>query len=135
MATRLRPPRGGTPPPATATAPDGTTLELRPLAQEICARYRREFPDEEERYGEAGLEWCVHDNLHILNWAVLDAAGSEGVLDRQLGWLGRVLVARDFPLQRLQRNVAIAADVVRGEHPEHAAVADALEAAAPRISA
>ena len=39
------------------------------------ARYRAEFPDEEERYGDAGNAWCVHDNQHILNWAYQDAPG------------------------------------------------------------
>ena len=134
MATRLHPPRGGTPPPATATLPDGSAIELRPLAREICERYRREFPDEVERYGAAGVEWCVHDNQHVLNWAVLETTGSEGILERQLGWLARVLTARSFSIERLRRDVAIAAEVVRETHPELASVADALETAAPRIS-
>jgi hypothetical protein len=38
------------PPPVSAQLHDGLTLELRVLAQEICARYRAEVPDEEERY-------------------------------------------------------------------------------------
>ena len=135
METRLHPPHGGTPPPATAKLPNDMTLELRPLAKEICAHYRREFPDEEGRYGDAGQEWCVHDNQHILNWAALEAAGVEGLLERQLGWLARVLAARSFPVERLRRDVAIAAEVVRQAHPAAAAVADALEAAEARVSA
>jgi hypothetical protein len=134
-APRLRPPRGGTPPPATATLADGTTLELRPLAKEICARYRREFPDEESRYGSAGVEWCIHDNQHILNWAALEAAGVAGILERQLGWLARVLAARDFPLERLRRDVAIAAGVVRELHPESSELAEALESASAQVAA
>jgi hypothetical protein len=94
-----------------AIAPDGTALDLRDLARGVCARYRAEFPDEEERYGDAGQAWCVHDNQYILHWALLDAQGLTK-LDDQVAWLGRVLGARDFPLDRLARNLELAADVV-----------------------
>src|SRR3954463_8902201 len=83
----ISPPRGGTPPPAVSRDVRGREIELRPLAVEICRRYRKEFPDEEERYGEAGNAWCVHDNLHILNWAFLETAHGS-VLDHQVRWLG-----------------------------------------------
>jgi hypothetical protein len=112
---RLRPPQGGTPPPAFVAQPDGSELELRPLAKEICRRYREEFPDEERRYGDAGVAWCVHDNLHILNWAFLDG---DGLLERQVAWLAGVLDARGFPLERLARDLELAADVVRDAHPQ-----------------
>ena len=99
-----RPP-GGMTPPARA---DG--LDLVELAKEICARYRAEYPDEQERYGDAGMAWCRHDNQHILGWAV---GARDGLVDleRELGWLARVLAARDFPLDRLARDLEIAADV------------------------
>jgi hypothetical protein len=105
-----RPP-SGQPPPATATLRDGGTLELRALAKEICARYRAEFPDEQERYGDAGMEWCLHDNQHILRWAVTEQNGYGG-FERQLTWLAGVLDARDFPLERLARNLEIASEVL-----------------------
>ena len=89
-----QPPRGQ-PPPATAQLHDGEKLELRALAREICARYCTEFADEQERYGDAGMEWCVHDNQHILSWAVTEVNGFGG-LERQLTWLAGVLEARDF---------------------------------------
>jgi hypothetical protein len=57
-------PPSGAPPPVTAELRDGETLDLRGLAQEICSRYRAEFPDEQDRYGDAGMAWCVHDNQH-----------------------------------------------------------------------
>ena len=63
---RLSPP-SGYPPPEVAHTAEGGTLRLRPLAEEICRRYRAEFPDEQERYWDAGIAWCVHDNQHILN--------------------------------------------------------------------
>lgn len=105
----LQPP-SGSPPPTSAQLPDGTTLQLRPLAEEVCRRYRQVFPDEEQRYGSAGVAWCVHDNLHLFNWAVLDLAGHTD-LTREVSWLARVLEARAFPLARLARNLDIAADV------------------------
>jgi hypothetical protein len=99
-------------------------IELVPLAEEICRRYREEFPDEEGRYGDAGMAWCVHDNQHILNWAV---GARNGYVDlrKELAWLGRVLEARDFPVERLARNLEIAA-VVAAELP----IADDLAAGA-----
>ncbi len=110
-----RPP-SGQPPPVTAELPDGETLELRPLAQEICRRYRAEFPDEQERYGDAGMAWCVHDNQYILSWAATQRNGYGG-FERQLTWLAGVLEARDFPLERLARNLDIAAEVLREQAP------------------
>ena len=108
MSTR---PPGGTPPPDQAILVGADApIELVPLAEEICRRYRDEFPDEEERYGDAGMAWCVHDNQHILNWAV-GARNGYVDLQQELAWLARVLEARDFPLERLARNLDIAADV------------------------
>ena len=101
-------PPTGYPPPVSAELHGGETLDLRTLAQEICARYRVEFPDERERYGDAGIVWCVHDNQHILNWAVAELNGYGG-FERQLAWLAGVLEAREFPLDRLARNLEIAA--------------------------
>lgn len=107
---RLAPPSGAAA-PLEEVAPDGSTIDLRSLAKQVCARYRSEFPDEQERYGDAGQAWCVHDNQYILHWAMLDAQGATTLHD-QIGWLARVLGARDFPLDRLGRNLEIAADVV-----------------------
>ena len=109
--TRRRPP-SGQPPPAEARLPGGAPVDLLALARAVADRYRAEFPDEEERYGDAGLEWCVHDNQHILNWAVLARRGFVD-LERELAWLARVLAARGYPLERLARDLEIAGDVVR----------------------
>jgi hypothetical protein len=98
----------GAPAPVTAELRDGEQLDLRALAQEICRRYRDEFPDEQARYGDAGIAWCVHDNQHLLNWAVAESNGYGG-FERQLTWLADVLEARDFPLERLASNLDIAA--------------------------
>ena len=125
-----RPP-GGVPPPTTAVLVGGEEpIDLLALAQEICRRYRAEFPDEHERYGEAGMAWCVHDNQHILGWAV-GAHNGYVDLERELTWLARVLEARDFPLERLARNLEIGARVVEELLPaSHRALAEQLSAGA-----
>ena len=64
-------PPGGDPPPTSAWLEDANLeVDLSSLAHEICRRYRHEFPDEQERHGDAGHAWCVHDNLYLLCWAV-----------------------------------------------------------------
>lgn len=118
-------PPTGHPPPVTAQLHDGQTLDLRVLAEEICSRYRAEFPDEQERYGDAGTAWCVHDNQHILNWAVTERNGYGG-LERQLAWLAGVLEARDFPLDRLARNLDIAAAVLAEALERDASISETL---------
>lgn len=106
-----RPPSGGLEPPTSAHLPDGALLELSPLAEEVARRYLQEFPDEEDRYGNAVWAWCVHDNLHLLHWAVLGLSG-DADLKREVSWLARVLEAREYPLDRLARDLDLAADVV-----------------------
>ena len=105
-----RAPSGGAA-PELAELPGGQPLDLAAAAREIARRHRAEFPDEEERYGDAGLEWCAHDNQWILAWAAADASGFEN-LGRQLEWLAGILDARGYPVQRLARNLEIAAHVV-----------------------
>jgi hypothetical protein len=132
VSTRPAPP-SGRPPPAEASLERGAPIDLVALADEVCRRYRAEFPDEQERYGDAGVAWCLHDNQHILNWAVL-ARNGYGSLERELAWLARVLAARDFPLERLRRNLEIAADVVRERVPAGGELlADDLEAGARSV--
>jgi hypothetical protein len=53
----------------------------------------------------------VHDNQYLLHWALLDARGTTRLHD-QVAWLARVLGARDFPLERLARDLEICAEVV-----------------------
>lgn len=108
--SRPMPPSGANPPAQAQTA-RGTTIELVPLARDICRRYRTEFPDEEERYGAAGDAWCVHDNQYLLAWAIQDARDGTVVLDEQAVWLATVLHARGFPVARLIRDLDLAADV------------------------
>jgi len=112
VTKRLKPPSGH-PPPTTAQTPDGSTIDLVALAEEICRRYRQEFGDEQERYEPvtATQEWCIHHNQHLLSWAVLSLSELCD-FSSQVAWLARVLEAREFPLDRLARNLEIAAEVV-----------------------
>ncbi len=122
-AESLTPPRGGTPPPDSIRLPDGTPCFLAPLAWETARRHWEEFPDERERYGEAGFEWCVHDTQWLLGWA------AKGLLERHVPWLANVLRTRGYPLDRLRRALEIAADVVADTHGDAAApLARALRA-------
>jgi hypothetical protein len=112
MRTGLPPqaPSGGAA-PEIAELPGGIRLELVTPAREIASRHRCEFPDEQDRYGDRGAQWCVYDNQWILAWAAAAAAGYED-LDRQIGWLAGILEARGYPVERLGRDLEIAGEVV-----------------------
>ena len=116
MTGRLAPPTGSAP-PARATLRPGERIELVPLAEEVTQRYFDEFPDDAERYGDTGREWCVHDNQYILAWAVGDLAGHR-MLARQVSWLAELLSARGYPRERLARNLEIVADVLGERIPD-----------------
>ena len=132
MSGRLAPPSGH-PPPEQTQLDNGAVLDLRELAGEICRRYRAAYPDEQGRYGEAGVAWCVHDNQHLINWAVIEARGL-GPMDADVRWLAGVLEARGFPLDRLAHDLEMAADVVADRAPQAApAVAGALRRSAALV--
>lgn len=111
----IRSPAGGQPPPRTARV-ENTQLDLEAVAAEICDRYHAEFTDENARYGDAGREWCRHDNQWLLHWAVNDILGLDDI-GRQALWLAGVLRSRDFPIDRLVRNLQIAAEVATARVP------------------
>ncbi len=129
--SRLVPPSGTNPPTQSHTAA-GAPIELVPLAQDVCRRYRSEFPDEDERYGRAGQAWCRHDNQYLLAWALQDARDGTVHLEDHVLWLADVLGSRDFPVSRLARDLEIAAAVVR-DGVEHRALAQ--DAAARLVAA
>ena len=121
---RVSPPSGA-PPPQTAALHDGGVVALAPLADRVTERYCAEYPDEAERYGPAGRAWCVHDNLYLFAWAFGQLRGHV-VFDEQVLWLAHVLHSRDFPLERLARDLRIAAEVVVDAGVGHAAPAAAV---------
>lgn len=133
MSPRPRPaPPSGQPPPRQVALADGTEVDLEAVATEVCARYAAEYPDEHERYGDAGRDWCVHDNQHLVNWAVLDTREYVSLED-QVSWLAKVLEAREFPLDRLARDLDIAAAVVGERVPGGGPVAAALTRAGAMV--
>jgi hypothetical protein len=113
-ARQLKPPSGGDDAPRVSAriGARGASLDLLTLATEICRRYRHEFPDEKKRYGDAGNQWCVHDNQHLLSWGV-EAANRRLDINHEVAWLASVLEARGFPTDRLARSLELGADVVR----------------------
>jgi hypothetical protein len=134
LPRELTPPSGGTAPPAAAELPGGEVVDLAPLARAISAKLRAEYPDEEERYGTAGFDWCVHDNQWLLGWAAEDVAIGQGYFARNVSWLANVLDKRDYPLERLVRNLEIAADVVGRETEGRRAMASRLRAGVSAIT-
>ena len=112
---RLKPPDedgGDEAPRLSSPLLGGEKKDLVATATEICHRYRQEFPDEKERYGSAGNAWCVHDNQHMLNWAV-ETVNGYFEINQEVAWLANILEARHFPTDRLARSLDIGAQVVQ----------------------
>ena len=119
-------------PPSGAAAPESFAgLDLRALATAVAERYRGEFPDEAAAYGEHWQAWCRHDNQYILHWALLDVEGVVSLTD-QVRWLAGVLASRGYPLERLQRDLEIAADVLSDADRDDAAAV--LRETAPTVT-
>jgi hypothetical protein len=112
-------------PPTAALSPLGKELDLWALAKETCDAYDADFPDERERYGPAGIEWCVHDNQHVFNWAALSLTGSLRFFE-QIAWLARILERRDFPLARLARSLELCAQTIARCHSDESALIERL---------
>jgi len=109
----LQPPQGGEEAPRLSfPLAGGDPLDLVALATAISERYMAEYPDERDRYGDAGIAWCVHDNQHLLNWATEFVNGDLDDIRQEVAWLATVLESRDYPIDRLARDLDIAAAVV-----------------------
>lgn len=132
MKKRPSPPTG-MPPPQRVTSAQGRQIDLVEIARTTCTAYDLEFPDERERYGPAGVEWCRHDTQHLLNWAVLSLTDHLDY-EQQLAWLARVLEARDFPLPRLARCLELLARTTRQAIPDEPQIAARVESGASFIS-
>jgi hypothetical protein len=125
---RIDPPSGDTP-PQMFDLTDDTTIDLGPLARQLCDRYYETYPDDLERYGEAGRAWCEHDSRYLLAWALEDARAGTVDCVAQVAWLGSVLRARDFPIDRLAYHVELTATLLRT-----AALGHAVDRAAERMA-
>ena len=128
--SRTAPPSGW-PPPAEARL-GATAIALAPLAAATADRYFERYPEDLERYGDAGRAWEQHDTQHLLHWAIGDV---EGFVDMQhhVSWLAGVLDARGFPLEHLAGNLELAADVVEERLDQAKPVAERLRAAAVSV--
>lgn len=114
--SRLAPP-GGVSAPESFEAPDGTRIDLGVLARRLCDLYYDVHPDDLERYGSVGRAWCEHDSRYLLAWALEDArAGAVDVVE-QVRWLGRVLAARGYPVDRLADHAELTGAVLRAAVP------------------
>jgi hypothetical protein len=132
MSRRLAPP-SGMDPPERVTGLRGSDLDLVEIARRTCDAYGREFPDERERYGDAGVLWCRHDAQHLLNWAALSVTDNLDY-ESELSWLARVLEARDFPLERLARCLELLAQTTRETVPDEPQIAARVDSGASYIS-
>jgi hypothetical protein len=120
-------------PPERVRGLHGHQIDLVEIARRTCIAYDREFPDERERYGPAGAEWCRHDTQHLLNWAVLSLT-EDLDYERELSWLGRVLEAREFPLPRLARCLELLAQTTQERIPDEPQVAERVRQGAVFIA-
>jgi hypothetical protein len=109
VTRRVAPPSGWPAPRSAKLA--GRDINLTAPAEAVADRYFAEFPDDLARYGDAARAWEVHDTAYCLQWAVLDVEGWND-LGTEVAWLANVLRSRGFPLDRLARNLELAADVV-----------------------
>ncbi len=55
-------------PPTIATVPSGRQVDLAFLAEEVCAAYDTEFPDERERYDGADIAHMLRSRAKELDW-------------------------------------------------------------------
>jgi hypothetical protein len=56
----------------------------------------------------------VYDNQWVLSWAIMAASGW-GDFQAQLLWLAGILESRGYPVDRLARDLEIAADVTAAD--------------------
>jgi hypothetical protein len=122
-------PPSGAPPPQMFELAGGTMIDLGPLARQLCVRYYETYPDDLERYGDAGRAWCEHDSRYLLAWALEDARAGTVDCVAQVAWLGRVLNARAFPIDRLASHVELTATLLRA-----AALGPTTDRAAERMA-
>jgi hypothetical protein len=109
---RLEPP-GGVMPPSVVAGMDGSSIPLAGLAEAACDRYFSVYRDDVEGLGPSGRLWCDHDSRYLLAWALQDARSGDIDCVERVAWLGAVLGARSFPVDRLVRHVELTASVLR----------------------
>ena len=88
------------------------------IAETVCARYYTEFPEQDERYGNRGRTYCVHDNAYLVAWLVgaLEDAGTDS-FGSNVAWLRSVLESRGFPMDAFGRNLDLVGEAVGAVRP------------------
>lgn|GEM_PF-356156 len=104
---------------------------LLPVAERICERFYRAFPDTDAQYGARGRSFCAHDNAYLAGWLLegVERRNPES-FRRNVHWLAGVLTARGFPLDRFIRNVRMVVEVLIEEALAPAEAAESVAAAA-----
>jgi hypothetical protein len=126
-------PPSGFPPPTEAGTRDGEVVDLVRVAEHSAAAFIRAFPDYGERYGPVAIPWCVHDEQHLLNWAILSLRDQVD-FEHELAWLARVLESRAFPLYWLAGGLELLARTMRELYPTLPDVATRLDEGAAFIA-
>lgn len=91
----------------------------------------RRFPYYEWRYGVRGRRFARSDSA----WLVLMAQQSWPRVERQVGWLGRVLAARGMPRWLLEAHLNLLHEELTTSLPERADDFEGLELAAQHLAA
>lgn len=126
-------PPSGSPPPTEARTPGGEIVDLSLVAERAAAAFVAAFPAYAERYGPVAIPWCVHDDQHLLNWAILSLRDQVD-FEQELSWLARVLESRGFPLAWLASGLEGLAATMRELYPDLADVATRLDEGATFVS-
>jgi hypothetical protein len=72
------------------------------------------------------MQWCLHDNQHLLNWAVMSL--THGIsFENELAWLAGILEHRQFPLERLVHNLELLSSALSTTYPDEQEVAERIK--------
>ena len=127
-------PPSGWPPPAEARRSTARAIELEPLAAEVADRYFGDYPEDLERYGDAGRAWEIHDTQHLLEWAIGDVEGYVE-LERAGRLAGPCARGARLPARASGREPRARRRRCRGAGGGRVAVADKLRGAAATVRA
>ena len=85
-----------------------------PAAEMVTTRLLAEYPELEERYGERGRAFGIHDTAYQIAWIVnaVELQSPER-LSRDVLWLREILRARNFPMNVFRRNFELSISACR----------------------
>ena len=108
---RTAPPGGATPPELFELS-GGERVDLGRLSRILSDLYFARYPEPDEEKAAIERAWCEHDSRYILAWALEDARAQTVDCVEQVRWLGRVLEARGFPVERLIVHLELASSML-----------------------